>query len=246
MLHMATAAALFPNPAVLLLFITPFCLTRAIAPRAGWATSLAATSALAVIINTLVPIVLHMGDLPITTGRLTVVHAVLAVLDGYGWVVFDTTPAGALESAASSVAPSDETPPLNDEGLITEETTEDESATPRWSWMALAAGAALLPATLLILALRRKPRPGVRPEAQFLLPDPPGYLTRFRQACGRHGHPMPPGRTLRQQLSLLTGQDLSPVFADELLDYHYATTYGPTPPDRSREKALGKAIAGWQ
>ncbi len=80
MLHMATAAVLFPNPAVLLLFITPFCLTRALAPRAGWATSLATTGALAVIINTLVPIGLHVGSLPITTGRLTVVHAVLAVL----------------------------------------------------------------------------------------------------------------------------------------------------------------------
>ena len=38
---------------------------------------------------------------------------------------------------------------------------------------------------------------------------------------------------------------IAPSFADELLDYHYTTTYGPTPPDRSREKALSKAIAAW-
>ena len=167
------------------------------------------------------------------------------LLDGYGWVIFDTTPSGALEAALSSVAPPGEIPALDDDGNITDPPVEDNAPTNGWSWTALAAGATLLPLCLLILALRKKPRSSVRPEAQFLLPDPPGYLTRFRHACRSRGHPMPPGRTLRQHLAHLTERDLAPAFADELLDYHYTTTYGPTPHDRTREKALGKAIAAW-
>lgn len=169
------------------------------------------------------------------------------LLEGHGWVIFDTTPPGALEAASSSVAPDDETPPIDEDGNITEE-SEDGAEDPliRWGWTAFVAGAALLPIAILLLAARKKPAPGIRPEARVLLPDPPGYLVRFKQACRRLGHPMPPGRTLRQHLAHLTRHEAAPAFADDLLDYHYTTTYGPTPPDRSREKSLAKAISRWE
>jgi transglutaminase-like putative cysteine protease len=170
------------------------------------------------------------------------------LLEGYGWVVFDTTPPGALDAASSSVAGENETPPLDEDGNITEESEEGAVDDPliRWGWTAFAAGAVLLPLAILLLAVRKKPNPGIRPESHVLLPDPPGYLVRFKQACLHLGHPMPPGRTLRQHLAHLARHDAAPVFADDLLDYHYTTTYGPVPPDRSREKVLARSIAGWE
>jgi hypothetical protein len=56
---------------------------------------------------------------------------------------------------------------------------------------------------------------------------------------------MPPGRTLRQQLQSLEQQNLSPQFAEDLLAYHYTTTYGTSTPDRTKEKQLSRLISNW-
>ena len=56
---------------------------------------------------------------------------------------------------------------------------------------------------------------------------------------------MPPGRTLRQQLATLTEEGKKPPFADDLLAYHYAITYGDERPSRIRESALLRAIKRW-
>ena len=36
------------------------------------------------------------------------------------------------------------------------------------------------------------------------------------------------------------------AFADELLDYHYATTYGGASPDKPRERHLARSITSWR
>ena len=56
---------------------------------------------------------------------------------------------------------------------------------------------------------------------------------------------MPPGRTLRQQLTALAEEDQMPGFSEDLLDYHYAITYGNARPSKLRESALLRAIKHW-
>ena len=109
----------------------------------------------------------------------------------------------------------------------------------------LGAGLALIPLSFLILRLRRTPAgiPGVT--SAGLLPTPPGYLARFRQACVKRGQPMPPGRTLRQQLTTLAREDQMPAFSEDLLEYHYSITYGNARPNKLRESALLRAIRLW-
>jgi len=166
-------------------------------------------------------------------------------LEEQGWVIFDCTPPGALDAATSSVAEDDEQPPIDEEGNYLSEDPEEAPTLGTWPWIALGAGLGLFPLVALLLRLRKRPRPGPSPDTPTLLPDPPSYLPRFKQACHRQGHPMPPGRTLRQQLQSLAQNNLSPTFANDLLDYHYATTYGTTDPDHAKEKHLTTSITNW-
>ena len=166
-------------------------------------------------------------------------------LDNVGWVVFDTTPPGARTRL--DIADTGEDLPLSKEGL------PDFSASPGrsfedsalWISRALGAGLALVPLCFLILRFRRGPARIPGAASGGLLPEPPRYLARFRQACAQRGQPMPPGRTLRQQLSSLAKTGQMPSFSEDLLKYHYAITYGNALPDKFRESALLRAIKLW-
>lgn len=166
-------------------------------------------------------------------------------LKDVGWVVFDTTPPSALDF---TVAPAEELAPIDEEGNIIDEPEPqyDEGSLERWAYLALGIGVVLLPLGLFILFSRRRPRRH-DPDALSaeLIPDAPGYLSRFRQACAQLGIPMPTGRTLRQQLAALEKEDRRPEFADDLLDYHYTVTYGNGRPSRLKESVLIKAIRRW-
>ena len=148
------------------------------------------------------------------------------------------------------IAPDNEDLPLTPPE---EETAENEDPnglsidiSKLWGYLALAAGLALLPLAFLILRFRRRSTGGIRgATSEGLLPDPPSYLSRFRQACAQRGFPMPPGRTLRQQLHTLTKEGDEPKFASDLLEYHYAITYGNAKPNKLRESALNRAIKQW-
>lgn len=167
-------------------------------------------------------------------------------LEGVGWVVFDTTPPSGR--ARIDIATADEESPLD------QESGQADIIPPilgfvggqLWLFLALAAGLALFPLAFFILKFRRKPvgMPGGASEG--LLPDPPGYLSRFRIACANRGRPMEPGRTLRQQLATLAeDENQAPPFGDDLLEYHYAITYGNAKPNKLRESALTRAIKRW-
>ena len=162
-----------------------------------------------------------------------------------GWVIFDCTPPGALDAAQASIANANEEAPLNEDGNIIEDEDGEEASLGAWPWFALGSGLSLLPLMALVLGLRHKPSPGSSPDTTLLVPDPPGYLTSFKNACRGHGLPMPPGRTLRQQIQFLEQEELAPPFAEELLAYHYATTYADSPSDRHTERHLTKEIRSW-
>jgi hypothetical protein len=135
---------------------------------------------------------------------------------------------------------------LNEDGEIEPDShawSNDDSNL--WIYLALAVGVALLPLACLILRFRKRPVALPGSGSTSLLPDPPGYLARFRQACARRGNPMPAGRTLRQHLATLAHEEQAPSFADDLLNYHYAVTYGEAKPNKLRESALTRTIKKW-
>ena len=166
-------------------------------------------------------------------------------LKDVGWVVFDTTPPSALDF---SIAAPDEQPPLDEDGRIDygpEAKGNKAAHASTWTFIALGAGLGLIPLALLVLRFRKRPTRLPGAASTSLLPDAPGYLERFRQVSARLGTPMPAGRTLRQQLAALARDDRAPDFARDLLEYHYAITYGGARPNKIRESALLRSIKRW-
>ncbi len=166
-------------------------------------------------------------------------------LEDVGWVVFDTTPPGARTPL--DLADANDPLPLMENDLLDLDSSAaaQDRARSLWTYLALSAGLGLLPVCLVLLRLRRRSPKGAQLVSEGLLPNAPGYLTRFRQACREHGYPMPPSRTLRQQLHSLAERDQEPDFAKELLRYHYSITYGNGAPCREQESNLMKAIKLW-
>lgn len=165
-------------------------------------------------------------------------------LDNVGWVVFDTTPPGS-RTRIDIADTGEELPLYKDPDFSPASPGHSLGGSALWIYIVLGTGLALIPLSFLILRLRRTPAgiPGVTSEG--LLPNPPGYLARFRQACVKRGQPMPPGRTLRQQLTTLAREDQMPAFSEDLLEYHYSITYGNARPNKLRESALLRAIRLW-
>jgi len=167
-------------------------------------------------------------------------------LDEVGWIVFDTTPPASRTRI--DIADAGEQLPLP--GNRQPDSSPAAASRPGpdsafWIYLALGAGLACVPLSVLTLRLRRGPSHKSSGLSEDLLPEPPGYLARFRHACVQRGHPMPPGRTLRQQLRSLAAENQKPAFAEDLLEYHYSITYGDNPPNKTRESALVRSIRLW-
>jgi transglutaminase-like putative cysteine protease len=162
-------------------------------------------------------------------------------LKDHGWVIFETTPASRDEGAPSLAGP-DEPSPFADLKTSGDEPIEKSDLAPLLkaaTWIGIAAALALL-----ITLLLRRPTITVTSQSPGLniLPDPPNYLSAFRRACLAHGHPMPPGRTLRAHLEKIT----TPAFTADLLHYHYAVQYGDAPRDKATEKKLLSSLRNWE
>lgn len=159
----------------------------------------------------------------------------------HGWVIFETTPAS-REEGAPSLADSDEPPPLPTP-VTPPETEEASSDLAPLLRVATLAGIVSALALLGALFLRRPTTPsGEQAAALSILPDPPNYLSAFRRACSAHGHPMPPGRTLRAHLGLIK----TPSFTTDLLQYHYAVHYSDAPRNKATEKKLMAHLKSWE
>jgi len=162
-------------------------------------------------------------------------------LDGLGWVIFETTPATRSEGSSSLAAPN-ESSPFPSLDLNFNEASESSKLAPLRK---IAAGLGLGAAIALLAALLiRRPSNLVDQQSSTsgVLPTPPDYLSAFRRASLAHGHPMPPGRTLRAHLASIN----APPFADELLNYHYNVHYGEAPPNKTTEKKLLRELKTWE
>ncbi len=169
------------------------------------------------------------------------------LLEQHGWVVFEATPTTAVPQARTA-APF-EAPPAADAFLL--ENSDELGSGARaalpfhWAWALAVCGSGLGVLFLLLLLKRaRVSRSSSKGYSANQAPTP-AYLKLFEQACMRLGHPMPIGRTLWQQLKSLEQREISVQFADDLLAYHYDTTYRNMPRDAGTENALRKQIKAW-
>jgi len=176
-------------------------------------------------------------------------------LDGYGWVVFDTTPPsenGVTESDK------DEDPPelTNEEDGVDEDIDGVDPEGDMVSWKkVIIVIASLVSLIILLLLLRRFTQPVQRSSSAAYVKNEPKYLQLFEKLSALLGCPVKPSQTLMQSVQLLKDQDCGISSLDELLDrildYHYNTVYRDSPIDRAKEsqfaselkkmsKALGK------
>jgi hypothetical protein len=174
-------------------------------------------------------------------------------LDGYGWVVFDTTPSDIDAAPIARSAPAGATPPNPAQATAatnSKETpqnalvlnTHNKDFTLNRLVIALTfLGLCCL--AFLVARYFKKPPPDIY--GKSLRAPTPGYMLSFKQACSALGKPMPNGHTLRQHIIALevTGKPLT--FASELLEYHYGVFYGDLMRNSSREKNLTKSIQRW-
>lgn len=162
-------------------------------------------------------------------------------LRDYGWVIFETTPATREEGSPSQADPEETSPYLAETEIDPSEDLNKHLGTILRT--SLWIGGASLIALLITLLLRRPSAETPESMAEFgVLPASPNYLSAFRRACLAHGHPMPPGRTLRAHLSLIP----TPDFTSLLLQYHYAVQYGDQPRHKPTEKKLLNQLRNWE
>jgi len=178
-------------------------------------------------------------------------------LKGYGWVVFDTTPADANSVPETQVAPVDDPVP-NPEKIVAEQYAQEQQSslkqeTPTlWSrevkffaWGVIGLGGLL--AVFLVWRYRWQRRwtkfgvvvgGGSRRS--------PDYFVCFQEACASLGYPMSGGRTLKQQVEQLRENGLGASFHEELLDYHYGVFYGELTGSSKEEKKWKRLIHAWR
>jgi len=160
------------------------------------------------------------------------------LLDGWGWVVLDPTPADGLIAGAPRVAGEDELPP----GLDDEFDFEDGALEVAGLWVPLSLLLVGLP-VLCLLGLRAlKKRSGAEHGSWSYRSRPAGYLQLFLTGCRERGVRVLPGATLR---SVGEALEVEPPFLGDLLTYHYSTTYEGKSRDEAREAALEGRIRSW-
>ena len=174
-------------------------------------------------------------------------------LDGYGWVVFDTTPPDEDAIPETHTAPDSEPAP-DPEDVIAEQYEKKQEQVgqdpsgypmvpPLWAIITLYVLGIVSAAFLVLRVVARPATDSVGRPLTFLTP---AYLVYFKQTCTSLGYPMPEGRTLRQQVEFLTQQDDTPEFLGDLLKYHYSLLYGGEAKDKAKEKRLIRAIRQWK
>lgn len=175
-------------------------------------------------------------------------------IQGYGWVVFDTTPPDDDAIPEAHTAPDGEKAPDPAEALnVDQSNNESAVADPG---IGIGAGVNHIRLTIALgllclcaigfLAVRYIKRVDTAPDGRPITHPQPGYLLHFKQASAALGHPIPLGRTLRQHMDVLADTDCAPDFSERLLSYHYGLIYGGAKKTPSLEKQLNRAIRRWK
>ncbi len=171
-------------------------------------------------------------------------------IQGYGWVIFDTTPPDNNARPETVTAPANEKAPDPSEALSMD---QQESVLPEMNLGTHINQAKLL--TILgilslcsigFLVLRYFKKTKTTLDGRIIPQSQAGYLLQFKQTCATLGYPMPLGRTLRQQIIYLKNTERAPEFLDTLLTYHYQRTYANAEKNPTVEKQLHQAIRQWR
>ncbi len=164
-------------------------------------------------------------------------------LDGYGWVVYDTTPPSEtmMTESGGSESPPDASE-LNDKGY-SDVSDLDDGGGGFITWFGVVVVLVLFVVlVVLLLVLRRRVHPPQSSASAVYFRGEPRYLQVFQKLSSDLGYPIKDGHTLRQSVELLQRSDLNVAglgdLLDEMLSYHYDTLYRNVPADRSREKAF--------
>lgn len=181
-------------------------------------------------------------------------HAWAEVLiDGVGWVVFDTSPEGSgaarLPGAGGGLAPPDLSSYRDadaDRGQNKEVKPERErwdlSGVLRWVFL----GLMVLVVATAAMRIFRSRSSGEEPDAvgddDANERHAPPYLREFLRLCREFGRPKPEGDTLREAIAMLEGAGLSSPRFSELADYHYGIRYRDAQRDRGQESSLRRAL----
>lgn len=171
-------------------------------------------------------------------------------LEGYGWVVFDTTPPDDDAIPEAHVASENEAAPNPMELFsdLSDERGWDESAkrfeiNPQPLLIGLAVIAIGVAGFVL---LRNRYQPVMGPNGKHLNSPPAAYFQCFKDACAVLGAPMATGITLRQQVALLKERGLQADIFVDMLEYHYGVIYSNWPEDKNRERAFVRSIREWR
>lgn len=163
-------------------------------------------------------------------------------LDGYGWVIYDTTPPSANAATQSQ---QDEVPPdLSDDTEYPDDDLLDEdSETSMITWMkVLITLAALMFLVIAVLLIRRYTQPVQHSSSAAYVKHEPRYLQLFQKVSIKLGHPIKPSQTLMQSVQYLKDQHIDAagldVLLDEILSYHYDTVYRNAPADKVTESNI--------
>jgi len=163
-------------------------------------------------------------------------------LEGYGWVIFDTTPPSHIQTNQDSEEPAPEDLGEKYSYDLYDSDTDMAASEKSPAWkipvMILCIGALF---TTLILLLRRiSTSPRSNTASSHLPASPPKYLSLFEKLCTRLGHHCRTGTTLAQNINALKSKaaSIDHQGLDTLLDYHYSITYRDAPVDKSTESQI--------
>jgi transglutaminase-like putative cysteine protease len=166
-------------------------------------------------------------------------------LDGYGWVIYDTTP-----PSANSVTESlqDEDPPdLSGMTDYQDDLLDEEFETSIITWFkVLITLAVLMFLVITLLIIRRYTQPSQRSSSAAYLKNEPKYLQLFHKVSTKLGYPVKPGQTLMRSVQHLKEQPIEApgldVLLDDILSYHYNTVYRNTPVDKVTESKITSGL----
>jgi transglutaminase-like putative cysteine protease len=163
-------------------------------------------------------------------------------LDGYGWVIYDTTPpsANAVTESESGEDPPDLT---GNEEYLDEEYLDEEMEEGFLTWMrVLIVLAVFIFLVIILLLVRRFTQPSQSSSSAVYVKHEPKYLQLFQKVSSKLGYPIKPGQTLMQSVQYLKNQHIDvaglDVLLDNILSYHYDTVYRYAPADKVTESNI--------